>query len=153
MQAYKIFGIIVFAVLSNIMSACVSFDKTSNITVEQAWIRPADAGASVTGAFLTIENTGNGEDRLLSVITSVADVIEIHETRVVNDIAAMIPQEDGVVIPANQIIRFQPGGLHLMVLNVSEALEEGRTVELTLVFESGLEMTIEALVSLQAPQP
>lgn len=146
-------GTIIFVVFSGILSAYILSTNSPEISVMQAWVRPADAGASVTGAFLTIENTGNGEDRLINVTTSVADVIEIHETQVVNEIAMMIPQKDGVVIPANQSIKFQPGSLHLMVLNVNENLDEGTTIELTLVFESGLETTIEALVSLQAPQP
>lgn len=151
--SHKVLGTIILVVFSGILSAYVLTTNVPKISVVQAWVRPAEKGASVTGAFLTIENTGNGGDRLLNVTTPIADIVEIHETQVVNDIAMMIPQKDGVVIPANQSIKFQPGGLHLMVLNVNEKLDEGTTIELTLVFESSLEMTIEALVSLQAPQP
>ena len=111
----------------------------------------SDASASMgktTGAFMTLQNTTDTEDRLVkaAVNSTVASVVEIHETTVdENDMMHMRPV-DRVTIPAGGSVELKPGGLHIMLMDVQGDLVEGQTVSLLLTFESGLELTVEAPV-------
>jgi copper(I)-binding protein len=42
-----------------------------------------------------------------------------------------------VAVPANGSLAFEPGGLHVMAMNLDAALAKGGTTEVTLAFESG----------------
>lgn len=133
--------------LSTIMVACGNTAGTSEITVSNAWIRPGEIDGSPTAAYMVIHNTGDGEDRLLGISSDFSNMLEAHETQVVDDIARMIPQEDGVLIPANSTVEFRQGGLHVMIMQLNENLVEGQDVEFVLTFENAGEIIVSAIIS------
>lgn len=110
--------------------------------VTGAWARP---GEDMTGVYLQIANTGDEADRLIGVQTSIG-MAEIHEMRMENDIMRMTPVA-GIDIPAGETVRLQPGGLRIMVMGLEHPLREGDTLSLTLTFESGAAIAVEAWVS------
>ncbi len=107
-------------------------------------------GANMTGAFMLIENKGGAADKLLSADTDVAGVVEIHQTTIVNDVASMSPV-DGIEIPANGSVQLKPGSYHIMLMQLKQDLVAGDTVSLTLKFESGKELPVEAVIQEMAP--
>lgn len=129
------------------------------LTVTNAWVRAsmpvdaADEGAGeegmagpVTGAFMVIENTTDTAERLVSatVAADIASVVEIHETTMgANDTMQMRPVE-GIDVPANGSVELKPGSYHVMLIDVQRTLNPGDTVTLTLTFESGKTLTVEA---------
>lgn len=130
----------------------------SAISVVDPWVR-ATIGSMATeeagdmqmssgltsAAFMVLENHSDQPERLVSAVTDVAAVVEIHETVMENDIARMSPV-DSVDIPANGSAELQPGGIHIMLMDVQRDLQPGDVVTLTLNFESGLELVVEAPV-------
>ena len=60
----------------------------------------------------------------------------------------MRPLADGLDIPANESVTLEPGGFHLMLMDLQESLVAGETVSLTLTFESGKEITVDAEIRL-----
>lgn len=103
------------------------------------------AGA-VTGAFMLIENSTDTPERLISASVSadIATVVEIHETTVdENDVMQMRPVE-GIDVPANGSVELKPGSYHIMLIDLQTALNPGDTVTLTLTFESGTTLTVDA---------
>lgn len=103
----------------------------------------ASTGA-MSAAYMVLENPTEQDERLVAVASDVTDTVEIHETTIENDVMRMRPI-DGVDIPAGGSATLEPGGKHIMLINVP-ALEAGQTVTLTLTFESGLTQTVEAPV-------
>ncbi len=53
---------------------------------------------------------------------------------------------DSIVIPAGETVSLEPGGLHIMLLDLQTELEPGDTIEVTLVFAEAGEMTVTAEV-------
>lgn len=90
----------------------------------------------ITALYFTIENNGSAEEQLVAVETDVARVVEIHETRNENGLMRMRPVE-AVSVPADDEVAFEPGGFHVMLIDIYEELEPGDTVAVTLVFDSG----------------
>ena len=53
---------------------------------------------------------------------------------------------DGITIPAKSTVKLEPGGYHIMLLDLVAPLETGSTVKVTLEFESGPSQTVKAVV-------
>jgi copper(I)-binding protein len=64
-----------------------------------------------------------------------------------DDMGSMTMQPvDAVELPAGETVALEPGGYHIMLLDLVEPLEVGDTIEVTLTFESGAEQTVTAEV-------
>ena len=53
---------------------------------------------------------------------------------------------DSIEVPAGETVALEPGGYHVMLIDLQRDLEPGDTVEATLTFESGAEETVTAEV-------
>lgn len=126
------------------IGACTPTAPTgSSIRVEDAWVRPVLSG-NTTAAYMTIHNDGAAADRLLSVNVEAAVAAEIHETVREGDLVRMVPRTQGLSIPAGGEVRLEPGATHVMLIDVSDDLTEGVTVPLTLNFEQGGAVVVNA---------
>ena len=101
----------------------------------------ATAGMAVSGAsFLTIASRGPA-DRLVGFSTSACNRPELH-THINDDGVMRMRQVEAIDVPAGGTVELKPGGLHLMMIDLTRQLVEGETVEVTLVFESAGEVTV-----------
>ncbi len=96
-----------------------------------------DGMGGVTGAFMHIINQSDSADRLIAAESHVAGTVEIHETRVEDDVARMAPVVDGLVLPAGETVTLQPGGYHIMLIDLHHDVMMGDAVMIDLIFESG----------------
>lgn len=113
---------------------------------EEGETMPMHQGA-VSAAYMVIENRGGQADRLISAATDAAGAVEIHQTTVDEaGVARMSPLPEGLDIPANSSVALEPGGYHVMLMDLQQDLVAGETLSLTLTFESGQEVVVEAEV-------
>ena len=115
-----------------------------------AWSRPAAQGTTGVG-FLTLENPGARPDALLSVETSGARNVQIHQSSVSGGIASM-QIVSRVPLPAGGRVTFAPGDYHLMFIGLTKRLQIGDSLSATLVFASGERIKARFLVGLSAPK-
>lgn len=103
-----------------------------------------DMGAPMfpSAAFMRLRNDSDTPLLLMSASSPVSGVTELHTTQMENDVMRMIPITDGIELPAGEWVNFQPGGLHVMLLDLQRDLVPGDAVPLTLTFESGEEITL-----------
>ncbi|AZQ69326.1 copper chaperone PCu(A)C [Silicimonas algicola] len=113
-----------------------------SLTISAAMARATPPHAPVGGGFLTITNGGDEDDRLVAASTPIAGRVEIHEMKMDGDVMRMRPVTDGLPIPAGQTVVLEPGGYHLMLMELTDALTEGDTFELSLTFEKAGEVTV-----------
>lgn len=104
----------------------------------------AMAMGPMTGAFMTLTNNGDSDVSLVGGSTPMAGIVEIHE--VVDGL--MQPKAGGVVIPAGGTAMLEPGADHMMLMDLSGALEPGDEVQITLEFSDGSTQTILAPVKM-----
>src|SRR3546814_14695769 len=74
--------------------------------------------------------------RLVAVETPVAGRAETHRTVRDGDVMRMEPAEI-VEVPAGAQVEFAPGGLHIMLMDLTQPLNKGASFPLTLPFDSG----------------
>jgi len=118
------------------------------VKIEDAWVRGTVAQQKASGAFMRLTPAQN--TRLVSVSTPLAGVAEIHEMALDKDVMRMraVP---GVDLAAGKTTELKPGGYHVMLMDLKQALKAGDKVALTLVFENAAKQrftqTVEAPVT------
>ena len=100
--------------------------------------------ANVGGGYMTIANKSDNADKLLEIRADDIPRVELHLSQTdENGVARMIKQE-GVDIPAGETVMFQPGGLHVMFMELGgDPFELGEKIKATLVFEKAGEIAVE----------
>jgi copper(I)-binding protein len=96
----------------------------------------------MSAAFMLITNGTDQDVRLVGGTTAAADRIEIHE--VVDGVMQEI--DGGLAIPAGSTSTLEPGGNHVMLMGLTQDLEAGDEVALTLRFDDGEEIVVTAPV-------
>jgi copper(I)-binding protein len=132
-----------FLAVGLILAACAG--ASGGIEVKDAWVRSSAMMDRAGAAYMVITNTGSQADRLLSVSGDIAEVIELHETKEVNDMMEMAPVT-AITVPANGQAELAPGGLHIMLIGLTRELVVGEEVELTLTFENAGVIAVTAEV-------
>ena len=125
-----------------LLLACGAGEESGRppIVVEDPWVRAATllseevGGATNSAAYFLLRNTGARADRLLGGETEAAASLEIHESRIEDDVMRMRRVDELEVPPDGEVV-LQPGGLHIMLLGLRRPLAEGDTVLLSLDFQ------------------
>ena len=146
------------------------------ITLDGAWARTSPAMATAGAVYVEITNDGDTDDALVGVAVdpSVAAKAELHETTAADDSMGDGMDDDGqgsgttmgedmgggmmemqpvdeIPVPAGETVALEPGGYHIMLLELAAPLEVGATIEVTLTFEGAGEVVLEAEVRDSAP--
>ena len=90
--------------------------------------------ARAVGGYLSIANTGTTDARLIAVKADFPRVM-MHTSDVEDGVALMTHLEDGIVIPAGQVVTLGPGGTHVMFMGLQAPLAVGDEIPATLVFD------------------
>ncbi len=131
--------LVVMAILALVAGACGGEDDVS-LDVAEAWARSA---LGPNGAvYLTIEG-GDADTALsgVSVSSDVAASAQLHQTVMRDDGTMAMTRLPNVEIPAGSTVMMVPGGVHVMLMELAKPLELGDTLDMTLTFDSGTELT------------
>jgi copper(I)-binding protein len=133
-------GIVVAALL---VTGCQQ--KTEPVTVDSAWVRlPAVAG-NPGAAYFTLHG-GTAPATLLAVSAPFAVRSELHESMKGHaGMMSMAPVKDVAVAP-RAVVKFEPGGRHVMLFDVAPTLQPGAKAPLSLSFADGRKLQVEAVV-------
>ncbi|WP_300319386.1 copper chaperone PCu(A)C [Accumulibacter sp.] len=115
--------------------------NAADVEIREAWIRGTVPGQQATGAFLEI--TSKSGATLVGAASPAAGVSEIHEMKMDGSVMKMRAVER-LELPAGKTVQLAPGGYHVMLLNLKQALRKGETVPLTLQIE-GKDKQVEAV--------
>ena len=126
---------------------------STGVVVERPWSR-ASIGTMRPGvAYLTIRNNGEAPAILTGVATPAAKRPEVHESVIKDGVARMRPA-GRVTIPPGATVRLRPGGLHIMLMELTRPLEEGAMLPLTLEFEATGPLKVDVpILSMRAKGP
>lgn len=105
-----------------------------DLTIAGAFARATLPNAPVAGGFLTVTNNGTADDTLVSASAPIAGMTQVHEMAMDGDVMRMRELPDGLPIPAGETVTLEPGGYHLMFMDLTGPLTEGETVPVTLTF-------------------
>ena len=120
------------AVITALGLAAFSLSAMADVAVKDAWVRGTTPAQKATGAFMEI--TSSDAAALLSAASPAAGVVEIHTMKMEDGVMKMrqIPKLD---LPAGKGIKLQPGGNHVMLMDLKQQLKKGDVVPITLKIE------------------
>jgi periplasmic copper chaperone A len=121
----------------------VALADPGGIQVDHVWSRAMPAGA--TGVvYLTVTDHG-APDTLIGIASPVAASAELHETINDNGVMKMRSVASLPVAPGKPI-KLAPGGYHVMLVGLKQALVAGRSFPVTLTFAKAGMVTTTAMV-------
>ncbi len=141
--------------LVGLLAACGG-DGQDEAGLEEDTIHVADAWArspseDVAAVYFSAHNGQEEEDRLIGASSPVAGRAEVHETVEEDGEMQMRPVE-AVPIGPDETVEFEPGGYHVMLLDLGEPLEVGSTITVVLEFERAGQVPVEAIVKPYVPE-
>lgn len=119
--------------------------------VVEPWTRESPMLDLAGAAYMVIHNSTDADDAIVAVSSPVAEFVELHLSSMDDEGMMSMNQVAEIPIPAHADAVLEPGGFHLMLINLSEPLTEGTEVELTLEFMSAEPQTVVAPVMADAP--
>ncbi len=109
------------------------------VTVSEPFARASQLNNSA--AFMTLMNKGN-DTAIVAARSAVAGVVELHTHREENGVMRM-RQVDRIDLPAGEMVALKPGGLHVMLIDLKQALEVGSEISVTLIYADGSETSLK----------
>ncbi len=117
----------------------------AGVQVTDVWARKTRRTMSAA-VYMKLHNGAEQSDILLGATTPRASMTTLHMSGEVDGIMRM-EMQDEVMLPTGQTVEFAPGGLHIMLMGLSEPLAEGTTFPLTLTLEKAGEITVNVHVT------
>lgn len=119
--------LLTFALLMTTMQAQAA------VSISDAWIRASTPGQSVGAAYMRIQSS---EDvSMVYAETERAGSVEMHSMTMHNGVMKMRHLES-LTIPAGQAVSLAPGGLHLMLFELTAPFKAGEQVKFRLCFKN-----------------
>jgi hypothetical protein len=141
MKKRLIFFLMVFLTACGMSQSVV---KAGPFEITQPMAMAAQTGGT-TGAFMTIKNTGSEADWLIGASFAQAEMTQVHETVMENDVMTM-REVPALEIPAGQAVELRHGSYHIMLMGLTADLTPGETVTVTLKFEKAGEISVPLTV-------
>ena len=128
-----------------LLVACQSSKITTGVLeVKDAWARPAPAGDN-GAVYFVIENGTTQNDVLLSAKSEIASAVELHISEMEGDHMSMHHKAE-IALPAGEAVKFSPGGLHVMLVGLTQDLKLGDAFDVTLNFQNAGEKVVTVTV-------
>ncbi|WP_395691947.1 copper chaperone PCu(A)C [Piscinibacter sp.] len=122
---------------------------SAQTSVKDSWVRGTVEPQKATGAFMQITSPQGG--KLVGAQSPVAGVTEVHEMAMEGNVMKM-RAVSALELPAGKAVELKPGGYHVMLMDLKQALKAGETVPLTLTVEGkdGKRETVELKLPVKA---
>lgn len=140
---------------AGLLTVLANSQAMAQTTVTQAWVRGTVAQQRATGVFMQINSVQGG--RLVSASSSAAGQVEIHEMRMDGNTMRMRALPQGLLLPAGKTVNLEPGGYHVMMMDLKAPLKTGEMVDFDLLLEAAdgqrSTLQVKAMVRAMAPAP
>lgn len=118
------------------------------IAIDNAWARPGSQQGK-SAAYLQISNGTASIDTLRSFSSDAAERVELHKSIKHEDGTSSMQPAGEQMIASGKKLRLQPGGLHLMLINLNRNIAVGDTLQLSLDFAHAGTITTTVPVQIQ----
>lgn len=136
--------------LAGAASAAVGATPDCAPVIEASWVRAAPPGAASLAGYLVLRNPCAATVEVADVESRDFGMPMIHRTVVEDGVSRMRPAGK-LVVPPGEVLRFEPGGLHLMLMRPLRPLAEGDMAGIRLVLADGRRVYAEFPVRREAP--
>lgn len=108
--------------------------------IESAHIKAMAPGQNRAAAYLVLRNLGQQDRQILGLQAGIAGHTEVHR-HTYEDGMMKMRQVQHALVPAQGSLVFEPGGYHIMLLDVAEPPVVGSQFSVTIEFDGGERFT------------
>ncbi len=117
------------------------------ISLVHPWIAEPPPGAPTAAGYVALFNEGEEDDQLVSVTADFAGRVSIHTMTMTDEgVMQMRPFDGPLVVPAGGDVMLEPGGLHIMFMDLVAPLHDGDSHAVVLTFEKAGDVTVDFTV-------
>lgn len=120
-----------------------SWAEAGGVEVVEPWARATPGASKIGAAYFELRASKDSGGKLVGASTPAAERAEIH-THVEEDGVMKMRRIDAIDVPAGEGRLLKPGGLHIMLFGLKSPLKEGEKLPLTLEFQEGGSISVEA---------
>jgi copper(I)-binding protein len=113
------------------------------LTIQDPWVKTAEK--EMTATFGILKNTGTSPITIVSATTTASSRTELHEVVEADGKMTMRAKAGGFTIPAGGQLELKPGGLHIMILDLTNPIAAGDEVSVHLTLADGATKDFSAL--------
>lgn len=141
----------VFAALAILISLALPSTAMAQLEVEYPFAYPTSEKQKNGAAYFTLRNMTRQADKLLSVSSPIATMVQLHTTTTKPneefdmDVASM-KMVEAFDVPEMSSLYFDPFGRHIMLMGLTKPLKAGDMFPLTLTFEKIGKVETQVLV-------
>lgn len=103
------------------------------LEINQSRARPAAAGGN-SAVYLSIQNGTSQADTVVGIQAEIAQAAEIHESYTTDEGLSGMRPASNLAIASGDSLLLKPGGLHIMLMNVSQELSFNDSLEIIVQF-------------------
>ena len=131
------------------LAGAFALPAVAQVVVANPWVRGTVAGQKATGAFMELKSPT--DTALVSASSPLAGIVEVHEMKMDGGVMRM-NAVNRLDVPAGKAVEMKPGGYHVMLMDLKQALKEDETVPISLTFEdkAGKRQTVEVKAPVRA---
>lgn len=121
----------------------------SGVTITNAWVRASEYSdhiGGMTGIFAKIKNNTHHTVVLFGGSTSAAPMVQTHQ--VISGV--MSEKKGGIAIKPGKTVILQPGGLHVMLMDLKRAILPGDKIKFTFKFRGAKARTLSLTAKVAA---
>jgi len=141
----RTFNSLVAATLFGCTLPALAGTAAEEVMAHDPYVRGVPPGQPNSAAFMQLMNGGQSAHALVAAESPAAGTVELH-THTMKDGMMMMRKVEKIDLPAGETTALQPGGFHVMLINLKQELKPDEKVEVTLVFEDDSKQKIEAPV-------
>ncbi len=123
---------------------------TDKVVVSDGYVREVPPGQMVSAAFMTLHNEDMDDHKIVSASSPAAKTVELHTHTHENGMMKM-RQVPNINIPAGGDALLKPGGLHIMLIGLTQELKKDVPVSVTIKYEDGSEKALSLPVNGMMP--
>lgn len=137
--------IVILSCLAGFSGPLMAASAADQVTVSKPYVRAVPPGQRNSASFMVLTNNSDQPLVLKGAASPVAKFVELHTHTMEGGMMRMrqVPQID---LPAGETVSLQPGGLHVMMIELQQELVPGAMVDITLQFGDGSEMLLQVPV-------
>ncbi len=113
--------------------------KETTLVMEDAWVRAMPPGKPMTAAYVDLKNIGDSAVAVVSASADIAGSVELHISKEVDGYTKM-QQIHGFAVAAGESVKLAPGGMHLMLFDLTYTPEPGDEVTVCIQLAGGGEV-------------
>lgn len=134
-----------FMIVALILSLYTAPILAADIEADDLWLRETIPGQPHGAGFGMLINNTEFDAFLIGGSISIAEDVEIHQ-HIVEGEQMRMEQIEALMVPAEAHVQLQPGGYHVMLMNLKQPLIVGDVFDLTLIFSDGSTLTVQVPV-------